>query len=96
VGVKESKQKDRKLPDKKVPARRTCKFCRGNNRFGRHHCPAWGANCSSCGKGNHFVKCYQSTNRNRTHGVTEEYESSSDADDIKKAQVNQITLIARH
>ena len=44
--------------------------------------PLGGADCSSCGKDNHFVKCYQSTNRNRTHGVREEYEESSgDADD---------------
>ena len=45
--------------------------------------PAWGANCSSCGKDNHFAKCCQSTNRNRTHGVRKEYkESSSESDYI--------------
>ena len=94
VGAKESKQKDRKLPDKKAPARWTCKFCRGNNQFGRQHCPAWGAYCSSCGKDNNFIKCYQSTNRNRTHGVREEYEESSgDADDINKESSSESDYI---
>ena len=81
VGAKESKQKDRKLPDKKAPARRTYKFCGGNHRFGRQHCLALGADCSSCGKQNHFAKCCQSTNRNRTHGVREECEENLSAED---------------
>ena len=81
MGTKESKQKDRKLPDKKAPARQTCKFCGGNHRFGQQHCPAFGANCSYGGKQNHCAKCCQSTNRNRTHGVREEYEENSCAED---------------
>ena len=81
AGAKESKQKDRKLPDKKPPARRTCKFCGGNHRFGRQHCPAWGAKCSSCGKENQFAKCCQSTKRNRTHAVREEHDENSSAED---------------
>ena len=92
AGAKESKQKDRKLPDKKLPARRTCKFCGGNHRFGRQHCPAWGAKCSSCGKENHFAKCCQSTKRNRTHAVREEHDENSSAED-DMSEVSQITLI---
>ena len=79
---------------KKVPASRTCKFCGGNHRFGRQHCPAREANCRSGGKDNHLAKCCQSTNRNRTHGVREEYEeSSSDEDDINEERLSESDYI---
>ena len=87
MGAKESKQKGQTLP-----ARRTCKFCGGNHRFGWQHCSARGANCSSYGKDNHFAKCCQSTTR--THGVREEYEeSSSDADDINEESSSESDYI---
>ena len=87
MGTKESKQKGRKLPDKKAPARHTCKLCGGNHQFSRQHCPAWGANCGSCGKDNHFAKCW-------TDGVREEYEeSSSDADDINEESSSESDYI---
>lgn len=97
--AKESKQKNRKSLDKKAPSKQICKFCGGTHWFGWQQCLAWGAKCSSCGKENHFAKCCQPTQKNKTRAIREEYEeSSSDADCIheegssKSDYINCVTL----
>ena len=53
-----------------------------------------GGKPSSYGKDNHSAKCCQSTKRNRTHGVREEYEeSSSDAGDINEESSSESDYI---
>ena len=92
VGAKESKQKGQKLPEKKVPAQRT--FVEEITNLASNIVRLGGGKPSSYGKDNHSAKCCQSTKRNRTHGVREEYEeSSSDAGDINEESSSESDYI---
>ena len=45
----------------------SCKFCGNTHVWKKEECPAWGKQCTKCGKRNHFaVKCSQTT---RTQGA---------------------------
>lgn len=34
-----------------------CSYCNQKHKKGRNACPAWGKECSKCGKKNHFASC---------------------------------------
>ena len=64
----------------RVGGERKCYFCGGKHVFKKEECPAWGKECSTCGKKNHLPKVCQSKGRGKQkkiHRVEEQEESDA-------------------
>ena len=71
----------------------TCRYCGTEHKFQKELCPAWGKECTACGRKNHFEKCCKSKKKGKRkkkgskkiHKVEGDSESSSESSDEDSA-----------
>lgn len=85
------KAKDKHKP--KPPSQR-CKFC-GNNKTHKkkEDCPAYGQECRSCHKKNHFATVCNSKKQNRVNFVEEEEEYDSHDSDLSLLTIETVAAV---
>ena len=95
-------RKPEKQQDRKKTKVRQCKFCGNEHIMKKSECPAWGKQCSNCGKNNHFAKVCAALGKSaqpgakvkkNVHSVEAEEHSSSDEEWVNSVTFEQVNAV---
>lgn len=97
-GVNYTREKNLQRGDRKQQNKsRKCKYCDKSHIWGARNCPAYGKDCSKCGRQNHFASCCMSNSRPQKQvNEIEDDEEESETDEHKALSINDQVMGMDH